>query len=126
MAKPKKTDKKVIKSDEEIDDNYELWCKKIAKSRDLSELISHFREHVGEHYDRYDRNNRISFNHWLAGVFNFLYILEKKCPDVMKKDMLFKLCTYYKNHGDGPNAPFDVDEFMEKYDGEIRETHKLD
>lgn len=108
----------------DIDKNYDDWCELIAKSRGLDELMVHFREHVGAHYDRYDRTDRVSFKHWLAGVFNFLYILEKKCPDVSKKDMLFKLCTYYKNHQDGPDAPFDVDKFMKEYDGEIRENPK--
>ncbi len=37
--------------------------------------------------------------------------------------MLFKLCTYHKNHG-GPNAPFDVDKFIKEYDGKIKKFYE--
>ena len=85
-----------------LNPNYDEWCKRIAESRDLDDLIRHFREHVSEHYDRYNREGKLSLDIWLVGVLNFMHILEKKCPYITREDMLFKLCTYHKNHEGGP------------------------
>ena len=109
---------------EDVDLNYEVWCRRIAEARDLDDLISHFREHVCEHFERHNRGDPVSLDVWLIGVLNFMHILEKKCQHITKKDMLFKLCTYYKNHKDGPEPPFDVDEFIEKYDGPVKKFYK--
>lgn len=106
---------------DEINTKYDEWCRRIAESKDIGEIISHFREHVSEHYDRHNRKGKLSLDTWLAGVLNFMYILEKKVPYITTEDRLFKLCTYHKNHKDeGPEAPFDVEKFIEKYNGEIK------
>jgi hypothetical protein len=107
-----------------LDPRYEEWCKKIAKSRELSDLISHFREHVGQHYDRHNREGKLGMDVWLVGVLNFMHILEKKYPYITGEDMLFKLCTYHKNHPGGPDAPFDAEGFIEQYNGEIKKFHR--
>ena len=103
---------------------YDEWCRRIAESREVSNLIAHFREHVSDHYDRHNREGKTSLDIWLVGVLNFMHIIEKKFSYITREDMLFKLCTYYKNHEEGPNAPFDVDKFIEEYDGEIKKYHK--
>jgi hypothetical protein len=107
-----------------IDSNYDEWCRRIAESKDTSDLIDHFRKHVCEHYERHNRQGETSLKVWVIGALNFMHILEKKFPYVEKEDMLFKLCTYHKNHQDGPDAPFDTDKFMEEYDGDIKKLHK--
>ena len=107
------------------DKKYEDWCEKIAEFRDIKDLVPHFREHVNEHYDRYNREGKVSLDVWLMGVFNFMHILEKKCPHITKEDMLFKLCTYHKKHKEGPDAPFDVDKFIEEYDGSVKKFYKI-
>lgn len=109
---------------DDLDTKYDEWCRRIAESRDLGDLITHFREHVSEHYNRHNREGKTSLDIWLMGVLNFMYILEKKCPHITKEDVLFKLCTYHKKHEGGPNAPFDVDKFIEEYDGEIKKFHR--
>lgn len=108
-----------------IHQEYKKWCKEIAKNRDAKEIILHFREHVWEHYDRYDRDEKISLKIWLVGVFNFFEILKEKYPDITTKDCLFKLCSYYKNHNDGPTPGFDIDKFLETYNGDINKLEKL-
>ena len=42
----------------------------------------------------------------------FVACLKEKYPDITTEDCLFKLCTYYKNHQDGPEPAFDIDEFL--------------
>jgi hypothetical protein len=103
---------------------FDEWCRRIAESRSLDDLIKHFREHVNEHYERHNRKGKVSLDIWLIGVLNFMHILEKKCPYITTEDMLFKLCTYHENHEGGPDAPFDVDKFIEEYGGEIKKFHK--
>jgi hypothetical protein len=53
-----------------------------------------------------------------------MHILEKKYPYITGEDMLFKLCTYHKNHPGGPDAPFDAEGFIEQYNGEIKKFHR--
>ena len=108
----------------DVNANYDEWCSRIAESRELGDLINHFREHVGEHYDRHNREGKLSLDVWLVGILNFMHILERKCPYLTKDDMLFKLCTYHKGHGDGPSPPLDIDRFVEEYDGEIKKFHR--
>jgi len=108
-----------------VNQKYDDWVTEIAKSRDTKDLIAHFREHVYEHYDRHNRDGKLNMDIWLIGVLNFMHILEKKYPYLKKEDLLFKLCTYYKNHQDGPKPPFDIDEFLENYNSEIKQFHKL-
>ena len=38
-----------------INTKYNKWCERIAKVRDIPDLIAHFREHVSEHFDRHNR-----------------------------------------------------------------------
>lgn len=106
------------------DTNYKEWCKKIAESRDIDGLIAHFREHVYDHFNRHNREGKISLMIWLVGVLNFMHILEEKFPEITIEDKLFKLCTYHKNHEGGTDAPFDVNEFMKDYNGYIKKFHK--
>ena len=70
---------------DDLDKKYDEWCERIAESRDLGEIISHFREHVGEHYNRRERESRINLNVWLVGALNFMYILEKKTSGACKE-----------------------------------------
>ncbi len=109
---------------DDIDKKFDEWCKKIAESKSIRDIIAHFREHVGEHYDEHNREGKISLDAWLTGVFNFMHILEKKCSYIKKEDMLFKLCEHHKKHKGGADAPFDVDKFIEEYDGEIKKFYK--
>jgi hypothetical protein len=105
---------------ENVELKYDEWCKKIADDRSVDHLISHLREHVSEHYLRHNSGDQIDLIIWLIGVLNFMHILEKKFPSITKDDMLFKLCRYYKSHGDGPEAPFDVDKFIKEYNGDVK------
>ena len=104
---------------------YYRWCKKIAESRSTDELITHFRTHVCNHFDRHNRAGAVSRKIWLIGVLNFMHIFEKKFPDITVEDMLFKLCTYHKNHKGGTDADFDVEEFLKNYTGEIKKFHRV-
>ena len=104
---------------------YDEWCQRIADAKTPEEFIAHFREHVYDHYDRHNRAGETSLIIWMVGVFNFMHIFEKKFPDITYGDMLFKLCTYHENHeGEGPEPPFDIDQFMEWYDGDIKAFYK--
>ena len=102
-----------------VEEAYEEWIKRIAGSRDISEFIRHFREHAGAHYDRHNREGEASLAVWMIGVLNFARIFEKKFPNITPEDLLFKLCTFHKHHG-GVEPPFDVDRFMEEYDGPVK------
>jgi len=108
---------------QDVNENYDEWSKRIAESREIEDLISHFREHVSDHYDRHNREGKTSLDIWIVGVLNFMRILEQKCPYITTKDRLFKLCTYHKNHENGPDAPFDIDKFMKEYKEEIKKFH---
>ena len=99
---------------------YNEWCKKIADSRNAGELIAHFREHVSDHFDRYNRRDEASLKTWIVGVLNFMNIPEKKFTNITTEDKPFKLSAYYKNHKTGPPAPFDVDDFIGRYSGDIK------
>jgi len=108
---------------DDVRSKYDEWCRRIAESRDIGELIAHFREHVNEHYDRHNREGQVSLDIWLIGVFNFMEILGRKCSHLTTEDRLFKLCTYHKNHKGGADPPFDVNAFLKDYDGEIKSFH---
>ena len=110
---------------DDINTTYVEWCRRIAESRDIGSLIAHFREHVGEHYDRHQREGKVSLDVWLVGALNFMRILQEKCSDITVDDLLFKLCTYLKNHGDGPAPPvgFDVDKFLAEYEGPFKKLY---
>jgi hypothetical protein len=104
----------------DVHKNYDEWCKRIAESREAEHLVAHLREHVGEHYNRHASGKQADLMKWLAGVLNFMRILEKKFPDITDEDKLFKLCRYYKSHDDGPEAPFDVEVFLQEYQGKMK------
>jgi hypothetical protein len=110
---------------EEIAEMHSEWCKMIANARTQQELIEHFREHVGDHFDRHNREGKLSLDVWIIGCLNFLHILENKFPHLTKADMLYKLCRFHNNHNDGPEPPFDIDEFLEGYDGPIKGFHHM-
>ena len=110
--------------EDEIAKYYEEWCAKIAASRTEEEFIAHFREHVTEHYERHNRKGKIGLEIWLIGVLNFMHIFEKKFPHITTADLLFKLCTFHKNHPGGSEPPFDLDQFIENYGGRIKQFHK--
>lgn len=102
---------------------HDEWCRMIAEARTPEEFIKHFREHVGEHFDRHNREGQLSLDVWMIGCLNFLYIFEKKFPHLTKADMLYKLCRFHKHHPDGPDSPFNIDEFLNEYDGPIKGFH---
>lgn len=104
---------------------YKTWCERIAEARDTQDLLKHFREHVLKHYERYDDSKEANLKGWIVGIFNFLYILEAKYPYITIDDMLFKLCRHHKNCKDGPDAPFDVDLFIDEYRGDLNPTTPL-
>ncbi len=110
---------------DDINTTYVAWCKSIAESRDIGGLIAHLREHVGDHYDRHQRAGKVSLDVWLAGVLNFMNILREKDHGLTVEDLLFKLCTYFKNHRDGPAPPvgFDVDTFLAEYQGPFKKFY---
>lgn len=103
-----------------VEKNYEVWCKSIAETHSVEHLVAHLREHVGEHYFRHNGGDPVDLQIWLVGVLNFMHILEKKFSEITKEDMLFKLCRYYEDHQTGPEAPFNIREFINNYDGEIK------
>ncbi len=53
-----------------------------------------------------------------------MHIFEKKFLNITIEDMLFKLCTYHQNHEGGINADFDIEDFLNKYNGDIKKFHK--
>ena len=108
----------------DINKKYDQWCEKIAQELDASDLIDHFRKHVNEHYERYDRQDQISLDVWLVGVMNFMHIFKKKFPHITTEDMLFKLCTYHKNNDNAVDPPFDTSDFIKEYKGVIKKFHK--
>jgi hypothetical protein len=107
----------------EITKMHDEWCALIAEARTPQEFIQHFREHVWEHFDRHNREGQLSMDVWMIGCLNFLYIFEKKFPHLTRADMLYKLCRFHKHNPGGPEAPFDVEEFLGSYDGPIKGFH---
>jgi hypothetical protein len=105
------------------DEHYQEWCLRIAESREFEDLISHFREHVGEHYERHNREGQLSLDVWIIGVLNFMHIFEKKFPHLTTDDLLYKLCRYHVNHRGGPDAPFNVEDFLKEYNGPLKDFH---
>ena len=103
-----------------VNKKYDQWCEKIAQELDAAELITHFREHVGEHYGRYDRADQASMDVWMAGVMNFMNIFKKKFPHITTEDMLFKLCAHYNSHGNAVDPPFELGDFLEEYKGAMK------
>ena len=106
-----------------IDVKYIKWCRKIAKTNNEVELISHFREHTHKHFNRHKHEGELGLRIWLIGVFNFMYILREKYPKITTDDMLFKLCSYYKDYKRGSKPSFNVDKFMRKYKGDIKDYY---
>jgi hypothetical protein len=111
--------------DSNLNREYDNWVRKIAHVRNLKSLINHFREHVGAHYDRFDRSRRLNLDIWLVDVFNFMNILEKKNLKITKKDLLFKLALHYRNHKNGPKPNFDVNRFIKEYQGRYKKYDLL-
>ena len=109
----------------DVDKEYKNWVKKIAYRVSLEDLIKHLREHVGEHYDRYDRTKSLNLDIWLVDVLNFMYILQAKKLKITKTDLLFKLALHYRNHNDGPKPDFDVIRFLKDYQGRYKKFDRL-
>jgi len=107
----------------DVDKKYVKWCREIVKTNDEAELISHFREHAYKHFNRHKDEGELGLRIWLIGVFNFMYILREKYPKITTDDMLFKLCSYYKDHKRGPNPSFGIDKFMEGHKGDIKKYY---
>ena len=103
---------------------YEAWCQRIADQRSAEELIAHFREHVWEHFLRHSHEGQLSMDVWMVGVLNFMHILQKKVPHITVADMLFKLCRHHVHTPGGPEPPFDLDDFLARYDGPIKKFHR--
>lgn len=108
-----------------INSTYDDWVEKIACTRSLKSLIKHFREHVGDHYDRFNRSNYLNLSVWLVDILNFMNILEKKNLKITKEDMLFKLALHYRKHKNGSKPNFDVEEFIKNYKGKFKKFDLL-
>ena len=106
-----------------LDKEYIKWCKGIARANTEDELISHFRAHTDDHFNRHKNEGELGLRIWLIGVFNFMHILEEKYPKITKEDMMFKLCSYYKDYEKGAEPNFDIDKFMKEYNGDIKEYY---
>jgi hypothetical protein len=117
MPKEKKVNK--------INSEYDSWITKIAHARSLKSLVNHFREHVGAHYDKFDRSNSLNLDVWLVDIFNFTNILEKKNLKITKKDMLFKLALHFRKHKNGPRPDFDTEKFIKGYKGRYKKFDLL-
>ena len=108
-----------------INSEYDKWVRRIARAKSLKGLVKHFREHVGAHYDKYDRSNSLNLGVWLIDVLNFMNILEKKNLKITKEDMLFKLALHYRNHKEGPKSDFDINKFIKDYKGKYKKFDLL-
>ena len=108
-----------------INSEYDSWITKIARTRSLKSLVNHLREHVGPHYDKFDRSNSLNLDVWLVDVFNFMNVLEKKNLKITKKDMLFKLALHYRKHKNGPRPDFDTEKFIKDYKGRYKKFDLL-
>lgn len=106
-----------------IETKYIKWCKKIAETNNEDELIFHFREHAYKHFNRHKHEGELGLKIWLTGVFNFVQIFREKYPKITISDMLFRLCSYYKDHKKGPKPPFDIDKFMKKYKSDMKDYY---
>lgn len=111
--------RKKLKTDKE----YIGWCREIAKTNSEAEFISHFREHTYYHFNRHKYEGKLGLKIWLIGIFNFIHIFEEKYPKITTDDMLFKLCSYYKDHKKGPKPSFDIDKFMKEYKGDTKDYY---
>lgn len=105
------------------EEKYIKWCRKIAETGNESELISHFREHVNKHFDRHSHEGELGLKIWLVGVFNFAHIFEEKFKKITKDDLLFKLCSYYKDYEKGPKPAFNIDKFMKEYQSDMKDYY---
>ncbi|MBU6320924.1 MAG: hypothetical protein KGI78_02125 [Patescibacteria group bacterium] len=100
------------------------WCRLIAEQRGADQLIAHFREHVGAHYERHNREGELSMAVWMVGVLNFMHIFEHLFPNLTHADLLYKLCRHHKSTPGGPEPPFDMEAFLAAYDGPIKRFHR--
>ena len=107
----------------DVDKCYSDWIKLIAESNDSDELVTHFREHVGDHFHHHDNEGEFGFKIWLTGVVNFLRVFEQKFTEIEKAELLFQLCVFYKEKGKGPKPSFDIDVFMENFDSKIKDYY---
>lgn len=106
-----------------VNRKYAKWCREIAKTNNVNELIAHFREHAYRHFDRHRHEGDLGLRIWMVGVFNFMHIFEKKFLNITSGDMLFKLCSFYKDHKKGPKPSFDIDKFMKEYKGDMKDYY---
>lgn len=104
----------------DINKKFNEWIDQITRTKSLESVVAHLREHVGPHYDRYDRTKSENLDIWLVDILNFMHILDKKGLNINKEDLLFKLCLHFKKSGDGPKPSFDVDDFIKNYRGRFR------
>lgn len=104
--------------------DYDEWVSQIARSRSADEFIAHFREHVGEHYLRHEREGELSMFVWMVGVLNFLHIFEKLFPEITYEDLLYKLCRHHINCPGGSDPPFDMEKFLAEYAGPVSMFHR--
>ena len=102
---------------------YEEWCGLIAEHESTEDLVSHLREHVSKHYHRHSKGGEAELRAWLISAINLAHILHKKFPNIRAEDLLFKLCTYHKKHDSKPAPSFDVDAFLEDYQGNVKGPH---
>lgn len=108
-----------------MDREYDNWIKIIARKRNLKALIKHFREHVGEHFDRFDRSIPLNLDTWLLDVINFANIFKEKNLNITKQDLLFKLALHHRKHNDGLKPNFDTIDFIKNYQGRFKKFDKL-
>ncbi|MEK7665073.1 MAG: hypothetical protein AAB361_02955 [Patescibacteria group bacterium] len=99
---------------------YIKWCRKIAEKNNEKEIISHFRNHAYGHFDRHKYEGELGLRIWMIGVFNFVNIFREKYLKITTEDMLFKLCSYYKDHKRGPKPFLNIDKFMKEYKGDVK------
>jgi len=102
---------------------YVDWCKRIAKTKSEAELIAHFRDHVYAHYNRHKDEGRLGLRIWSVGVFNFMNIFKEKYKKIDTDDLLFKLCSFYKDYKKGPKPSFDIDKFMKDYKSDMKDYY---
>lgn len=104
----------------DVSKKFDEWVKEISNAKDLDGLVKHLREHAGAHYEKYNRNTSDDLDVWLVGILNFMHILEAKRPSITREDLLFMLCLHYKYDKDGPKPSFDVDAFIDNYNGRFK------
>lgn len=106
-----------------IEKKYLKWCQEIAKTNDEEELIAHFRDHVYGHFNRHKHEGELGLKIWLVGVFNFMYIFREKYDSITTDDLLFKLCSYYKDYEKGVEPSFNIDKFMKRHSGDMKDYY---